>query len=338
MMPPVNPILSIRDAHFGYHTRSGRQALLFGINLEVGRYELIGLIGRNGSGKSTLLRTLMRIQELLKGEIYFDGKNIDDFHRHEFARIAAFVSTGVLEVEGMTIRELVSLGRFPYTNWIGRLKADDHEIIDRSLDEVGITSLADRKLNEVSDGERQKAMIARTLAQNSSIIILDEPTAFLDLPSKYDIINLLHHLTEEGKIIIYSSHDLNISLKFSDRLWVIDQGRILDGAPEDLILNDTFARIFESDKIMFNPLNGDFELKRNPEKVITLTGNDPVCLNWTMNALIRNGYRISDSGSSIPVVQVKKEKHGIIWILQTDKQNLLFESIYQMLVILDDLL
>jgi iron complex transport system ATP-binding protein len=337
-MSVATSILSIQNADFGYITKSHRNILLAGINLEINKNELIGLIGRNGSGKSTILRTLVRIQELAGGKIFLDNKNINEFHRPEFARTVAFVSTGILEVEGMSIRELVSLGRFPYTNWIGNLTDEDHEIIDRSLNMVGITSLANRKLNEVSDGERQRAMIARTLAQNTRVIILDEPTAFLDLPAKYDLINLLHNLTNEGKTIIYSSHDLNISIKFSDRLWIIDNGEVFDGAPEDMILNNTFSRIFESDKIAFNPATGDFELKRTPDKTVFLYGNDEICVDWTKHALIRNGFQLSDTEITFPSVQVKKENGKIIWILQKDNQNLLYESVYEMLFSLGNLL
>jgi iron complex transport system ATP-binding protein len=284
------------------------------------------------------LRTLVRIQELLQGEIFLNEKNIDDFHRNEFAKAVSFVSTGVVEIESMTIRELVSLGRFPHTNWIGSTTREDDEIIDSSMYEAGIYSLANRKLIEISDGERQKAMIARTLAQNTPVIILDEPTSFLDLPAKYDLINLLHKLTTNGRLIIYSSHDLNISLKFSDRLWIIDEGKIFDGSPEDMILNNTFARIFESDKISFNSTIGDFELKRKLDKEVILVGDDRIYLYWTMQALTRNGYHISDSGTDFPVIRIKKENDRIIWILQKEEQNLLCESIYEMLNMLDGIL
>lgn len=309
--------------------------LLSGIDLEVNRNELIGLFGRNGSGKSTLLRTLVRIQGLIKGEIMLGGRNINDFHRNEFARTVSFVSTGFHEIESMTIRELVSLGRFPYTDWIGKLTREDLDIIDSSMNEAGICSIADQKLSEISDGEKQKAMIARTLAQNTRIIILDEPTAFLDLPAKYDLLNLLHKLISNGRLIVYSSHDLNISLKFSDRIWIIDHGRIFDGAPEDMILNNTFSGIFESDKIAFDNFTGDFELKKRPDKEVALIGDDNIYMNWTKKALTRNAYQISDPRAGLPVILLKKENDRIIWILRKEEQNLLCKSIYEMLIMLD---
>jgi iron complex transport system ATP-binding protein len=180
-------------------------------------------------------------------------------------------------------------------------------------------------------------MIARTLAQNTPVIILDEPTAFLDLPGKYDLVNLLHELTRTGKTIIYSSHDLNISVKFSDKLWIIDEDNVFEGSPEDMILNDTISRIFKSDKISFNQESGDFELKRTPDKAVSLKGNDALSLNWTRQALTRNGFRISTGDSLIPLIEIIKEKDRIIWILQNEKQNLSYGSIYELLSNLNNL-
>ena len=202
---------------------------------------------------------------------------------------------------------------------------------------VGINSLSNNKLNEVSDGERQRAMIARTLAQNTPVIILDEPTAFLDLPARYDLISLLYELTRKGKTIIYSTHDLNITVKFSDKLWIIDEDHVFEGSPEDMILNHTISRIFESDKIVFNQDNGDFELKRTAEKSVLLKGNDSLGMNWTKQALTRSGFRVSTGGSSIPLIEVTKEKDRIIWILQNEKQNLYCESIYELLLCLNNI-
>ena len=238
----------------------------------------------------------------------------------------------------MTIRELVSLGRFPYTNWIGKLLSEDNDIIENCMNMVGINFLSDHKLNEVSDGERQRAMIARTLAQNTPVIILDEPTAYLDLPAKYNIINLLHELTMKGKTIIYSSHDLNITMKFSDKLWIIDENRIVEGSPEDMILNRSISKIFESDKITFNQESGDFELKRTSGKAVSLSGNDTMSLNWTKQALIRNGYKVSSGKLQGPGIEIKKENGRIIWILQNEKQTLSYISIYDLISSLNNLI
>ena len=327
----ASSILSIENADFGYFTKNGKSNILSDINLVVKKSELICLIGRNGSGKSTLLRTLVRLQETLKGNILLEGKNINGIRRFDLAKLLSSVSTGVVENDSMTIRELVSLGRFPYTNWIGSLSEEDHEIIDHSLNMAGISALAGRKINEVSDGERQRAMIARTLAQNTPLVILDEPTAFMDIPAKYDLINLLYELTRKGKAIIYSTHDLNIAIKFSDKIWIIDKNRVFEGSPEDLVLNNTISEIFESDKIIFKPESGDFELKTNARAVIRLEGNDPVSTLWTRQALGRKGYGISKDEMLEDKIEVKKEKGEIVWILHTEKQNLYYRSISELL-------
>lgn len=231
----------------------------------------------------------------------------------------------------MTVKELVSQGRFPYTNWIGRLLPVDMEIIDESLERVGIEQLSKRKLTEISDGERQKAMIARTLAQNTPIIVLDEPTAFLDLPSKYDIISLLYELSRKGKTVLYSTHDLNIALRFSDKIWLIDDKAIHDGSPEDLILDKTIAGIFDSDKIHLNEMTGDFELRKNFTKRLSFKCEIPNLFYWTQHALQRSGYEIVENDKDLPQVSVEIKDGKIIWKIQRFNENLMFDCIYDML-------
>jgi len=330
-MEDLQSILSVKNADFGYVSGKEKIILLKNINLDVRKGELVSLIGRNGSGKSTMLRSLVRLQNPTSGTILLDNKNIRDLSRTELSRMVSFVSTGVFGHESMTIRELVSLGRFPYTNWIGNLTAQDISLVDQSMEMVGIAALSDRKLAEVSDGERQRAMIARTLAQCTPVIILDEPTAFLDIPSKYSLISLLHDLSRKGITIIFSSHDLNIAIKLSDKLWIIDQEQVLEDSPEDLIIKGLIARIFESEKIIFRPEYGDFELKRKSQGIIYLSGNDRISMFWTRQALNRNGFGVSETGNSGMSLQVKKENDQIIWILERDKQTLFFKSIYDLL-------
>ena len=330
-MMPFETILSINEASVGFQKKKEKILLLQNLNLQLKKGELIGLIGRNGSGKSTLLRCIVRLQELLQGSIFFQGKNINSINPNDFARLLAFVSSGMEVTETMTVRELVSLGRFPYTNWIGKLLPEDKTLIDEALVQVGIVHLAHRKLTEVSDGERQKAMIARTLAQNTDIIVLDEPTAFLDLPSKYDIISLLYELTRKGKTVIYSTHDLNIALRFSDKIWLIDNSAIHDGSPEDLILDKTIAGIFESDKILLNQTTGDFELRKHFTRKLSLKCKIPDLLHWTRQALQRAGYEIDTNSESLPLVTAERKDDRIIWKIQRFNETLVFESIYDML-------
>jgi iron complex transport system ATP-binding protein len=324
-------ILNLVDAGIGFRKRGEEMLLLENINLDVKSGELTGLIGRNGSGKSTLLRSLVRLQKLLCGKIRIQNIDLEEIHPNEFAQLVAFVPSGLEYTETMTVRELASLGRFPYTNWIGKLTSTDNELIDEALAKVGIERLAKRKLSEISDGERQKAMIARTLAQNTPIIVLDEPTAFLDLPSKYDIISLLYELTRKGKTVIYSTHDLNIALRFSDKIWLIENKSIHDGAPEDLILDKTIAGIFESDKIHLNEMTGDFELRKHFDKKLCLKCEIPNIKYWTALALQRSGYELVNFDSDLPLVMVEMNDNKIIWKFHRFNENLVFESIYQLL-------
>ena len=330
-MDELNHIVSLHEASVGFRSRSGDIVLLENLNLQVKSGELTGLIGRNGAGKSTLLRCIVRLHRLLHGSVTLKNRNIQDIHPNEFAQVLAYVSSGLEYSETMTILEMVSLGRYPYTNWIGKLLPEDNRLIDDALVQVGINHLAKRKLSEVSDGERQKAMIARTLAQNTDLIVLDEPTAFLDLPSKYDIISLLHELTRKGKTVIYSTHDLNIALRFSDKIWLIDNKNVHDGSPEDLILDKTIAGIFESDKILLNQTTGDFEIRKHLTRKLSLKCENPHLLHWTRQALQRAGYEIDNNRADLPLVTAEQIDNRIIWKIQRLNETLVFESIYDML-------
>jgi iron complex transport system ATP-binding protein len=324
-------ILSITKAGIGFQKKSEKVILLEDVNLNTKQGELIGLIGRNGAGKSTLLRTIVRLQKLIEGEIRIQNQNIPDILPNDFARLLAYVSSGFEYAETMTVKELVCLGRFPYTNWIGSLNQTDIELIESSMIKVGVQHLVNRKLNEISDGERQKAMIARTLAQNTSVIVLDEPTAFLDLPSKYDIISLLYELTRLGKTVIYSTHDLNIALRFSDKIWLIDAKTIHDGSPEDLILNGTIASIFDSDKIHLNETTGDFDLRKVLSKKVCLNCENPKLFYWTRQALQRAGFEVVDYDNELPQVMVESVDGKIFWRVHRFNETLIFNSIYELL-------
>ena len=336
-MPQTATILRLNDASIGFQTKNKEMLLLESLNLDIKTGELTGLIGRNGSGKSTLLRTIVRLQKLLKGTIHRNDENIQDIETADFSRLLAYVASGIEFSETMTVRELVSMGRFPYTNWIGRLLASDIELIDEAMEKTGVSHLAGRKLIEISDGEKQKAMIARTLAQNTPLIVLDEPTAFLDLPSKYDIISLLYELTRKGKTVIYSTHDLNIAIRFSDTVWLIDNQKIHDGSPEDLILNNTIAGIFESDKIVLNPMTGDFDLRKQFSKKLSLNCTIPEIYYWTKQALQRSGYEVSQSEEEKLLISVELTDNKINWIVKHPEKSLRFNSIYELLLVLPKL-
>ncbi len=192
-------ILSIDSLEIGYGSRRRRRMLLPPLNASADRGELVAVIGRNGIGKSTLLRSIIGLQPLFGGKIMIKGENISDITRLEIARKIGYISTEIIKVSNMTVYDLVALGRFPHTNWIGRIDSQSSEAIADAISKTGMSRFAGRYIAELSDGERQRVMIARVLAQDAEIMVMDEPTAFLDLPGKYEIVNLIRNLSRYRK-------------------------------------------------------------------------------------------------------------------------------------------
>ena len=193
------------------------------------------LIGHNGTGKSTLLRTIARLQPSIDGSLLIGNNDISTLKPTHLSRMLSIVLTSRPDVRNMTVEELVALGRAPYTGFWGRLSADDRRIVHQSIESVGITAMAERRVCTLSDGEMQKVMIAKSLAQQTPVILLDEPTAFLDFPGKIDLMLLLQRLAhEEHKTILLSTHDLETALQTADRLWLLADGALHDGTPHEL--------------------------------------------------------------------------------------------------------
>ncbi|MDR2847621.1 MAG: ABC transporter ATP-binding protein [Bacteroidales bacterium] len=321
--------LSINNLSIGYR----KQAILSGIHLAAAEGELVALIGRNGTGKSTLMRTIARLQSCLGGEVTLSGKPTQDFSKTEWAEQMSIVSTDAVGASHLTVRQLVAFGRFPYTNWLGKLTAQDLYQVDEAMQLVDIAHLAHKNLHETSDGERQRAMIARTLAQDTGIILLDEPTAFLDMPNKYELVWLLHRLTrEKRKTIIFSTHDLNIAMQGADKLWLIADNRICEGAPEDLALNGQFNSIFEGSNLNFDDANGEFLIRRRPTTPIILTGQGKYAF-WTRKALERNGYLVTPSNSpkNEPLAVNVSSDSPVQWELTKNGQTTCVHSISELM-------
>ncbi|MBN2814461.1 MAG: ABC transporter ATP-binding protein [Bacteroidales bacterium] len=292
-----------------------------------GRSEMVGVIGRNGIGKSTLLRTIAGLQPPLKGSVFLNGTDSRSVSLKAMARLISFVSTETVYAWQIKVNELVAMGRFPYTGWLGKLNETDREIIGEAVAKTGIEALLSKNLHELSDGERQKVMIARALAQDTPFVILDEPTAFLDLPARYEIFRLLSELSRHHqKTIVFSTHDLSMAMDVADKLWLMTDTGIYQGAPEDLLISKVFRKLFLNSPAEFDEKTATFRFKRNLEKAISVAGEKKFRM-LTRRALERVGFQITDDHSGW-VVKIADNNGTPVWHVNMNGQLLAFDTIY----------
>ena len=272
-------MIELKELTIGYAQKNNTKVVASDINATLHSGRLTCLIGANGIGKSTLLRTLSAFQPPLSGEIFIDNESpipLSTLTDKQLSRLIGVVLTEKPDVQNMTVFELVGLGRSPYTGFWGRLNEDDKEVVKESLRLVGIESLQDRLIQTLSDGERQKTMIAKALAQQTPVIYLDEPTAFLDYPSKVEMLTLLRHLAREtGKTIFLSTHDMELALQIADELWLMTAGTpssdtaespsnnglcqnpkettLIIGTPRELAANGSLSHFIDRPGLHFDP-------------------------------------------------------------------------------------
>jgi iron complex transport system ATP-binding protein len=289
-------IIALSNASIGYSAKAHDDNVVkSGISVYALKGELVSVIGGNGVGKSTLLRTIAGFQPSMGGEVLIRGRQVNTYLEKELALIMSYVSTEIIRVPNLSVFDLVSLGRYPHTNWFGKLSDEDRDIVEEAIKSVGLLGYENRMVNYISDGERQKAMIARTLAQNTDVIVLDEPTAFLDLANKYEIVHILHELSSgKGKTVLFSTHDLTTAIAESDRMWVMLNDSVKQGSPEDLILGGDFASLFHSEHLFFDQQKGDFRIRKLSKRKAVVTG-EGIAVDWTRKALERNGFEIVES-------------------------------------------
>lgn len=255
-------ILTIDRLSAGYRNGQSAKTVLRNLNAKAMHGELIAVIGRNGSGKSTLLRIITGLQHDYAGKIYLEQTETLKLSRRQLAKKVGYVSTETVRAPNMSVYDLVALGRFPHTGWTGRMDTDDETCVLKALADTGMTEMASRYISELSDGERQRAMITRTLAQDTSLMVMDEPTAFLDITGKYEIFNLLKKITKEnGKTVIFSTHDLQMAISCADKIWLLHNATLFEGTPENLILNGVFDKIFDAGNIRYDPQAGTFTFR-----------------------------------------------------------------------------
>lgn len=249
-------MIEFKDLTIGYSGKKQQQTVIASdINATINSGQLTCLLGPNGVGKSTLLKTLTAFLPKLSGQIIIDGNDIESYTEKQLARKIGVVLTERTNVQNMTVAELVSLGRSPYTGFWGRLEDEDKEMVVEAMRQAGIERLAHRYVDTLSDGERQRAMIAKALAQNTPLICLDEPTSFLDFQSKVEMLRLLRRLSNNnGKTIFLSTHDVELALQMADNLWLMEKGRSLTiGTPRQLADNGSLNSFFDNDFITFDP-------------------------------------------------------------------------------------
>lgn len=240
-------VLESQNLAIGYRfSRNLPLILAQNLHLTIDRGQVIGLLGPNGSGKSTLLRTLAGLQPAISGSVKVLGQIIRSNQIRQTARLLSVVLTDQIDVRNLTVYQLVAMGRYPYTDWLGRAISNDNDLIRTSLEQVRLQNYANRYYNELSDGEQQRTLLAKALVQDTPLIILDEPTAHLDLPSRISIMRLLRTLADEtGKSILFSTHDLDMAIHNTDTLWLLQKGGVfISGNPADLMSGDAFEETF----------------------------------------------------------------------------------------------
>lgn len=330
-------IVSFIDLSAGFKSRPSAYKVLEGVTGSARSGELISVIGANGSGKSTLLKTITGILPLLGGEIEIFGKDLSLYSKQQLARKVGYVSAGLTVSNSMSVEELVTLGRFPYTNWIGRINDNDRMIISESIESVGLSGLRDRNLFNLSDGEKQRAMIARALAQDPSLLVLDEPMAFLDLPNRYELVSLLRKLAvEHGKAILFSTHDLNIAVAESDKIWLIQNHKLAEGAPEDLLLTGEFISLFGDSKLHFSEDEGTFRYPVSIKNRVKLISDEKL-ENLTTRALQRLNIGVTQDRSD-HTIRAENSGEGFLWHYSGPEQNYSFKTIYDLCLLLKKVL
>jgi len=297
----MSTILEIKELSIGYNQTRNRKLVAESLNGILKKGEMVCLLGANGRGKSTLMKTICGFLKPLSGCLFLNGIEISRLSEKEMAKQIAVVLTEKISAPNATVWELVAYGRSPFTGFLGRLTFLDNIKIQKAIEQCGISHKLHAQLSTLSDGERQKATIAKALAQDTPFIILDEPTAFLDLPARVEIMQLLRQLSSKtGKAILMSTHDLDLALQMSDQLWLLHPKHIIAGSPEDLLLNNAFQSMFNRKGIEFDTKTGIFKVQYQYQYVFPVHGHgfEYVLLR---RAFARKGIKLEQCNKEEPM-------------------------------------
>ncbi len=333
----MNVSIELKGLSTGYKVKRGRKVIASDLNASLSCGEMTCLLGPNGAGKSTLLRTLAAFQPALDGKVEVSGRDIRMYKSQDLARLVSVVLTDNSGIKNMTAEEVVAMGRSPYTGFWGRLKEKDRQVVRKCLGWVGIEDLAARRMQTLSDGERQKVMIAKAIAQETPIILLDEPTAYLDYPSKIAMMLLLHRLAKAMKKTVFmSTHDLEHALQVADQVWLLDRELgLTTGLPEDLSRDGSIERYFAKEGLLFDRERCAFSIEHETARDVLVEG-DAESLDYRLccKALVRNAIRpvttMEGMQGSVDV-RIRVSGDGTFRLLEKGKETIKVEKIEHLL-------
>lgn len=328
--------LQLSNLTIGYAEHKAPKVIQSGLNLSAEKGELIALIGKNGCGKSTLLRSIACLQPVLEGKIFLQGENILEITPKQRARLISVSLTDHQSVASFTVKELISIGRDPYTGWLGSLSAEDERIIAEAIEITYLSSFENRNIHELSDGERQRVFFARALAQDTPVILLDEPTSHLDLPNRINILLLLQKLAREmDKTIFISTHELETAMQVADKIWLMKKNKgVTVGTPEDMVLNGDFDTVFHHPSYEFDKEYGSFVVQKQLDKSVSTRVKNPngLMARWTTKALSRKGYKIVENSPIEVFIDEENRKWTISNKVQLEEAHTINEMLQKLSV------
>lgn len=328
IFPYEKEIVKLRLVTTGYNDRKSEKIVSKDISVSISNGELVSLIGANGCGKSTLMRCIGGLQSVLGGDIQIKGKDVSKMSSMERARSLSLVLTDQIEATNLTVYDIVSNGRYPHIGYLGKLSENDWMIIDKSLDICFLRGWGDRIYSSLSDGEKQRALIARALSQDTPLMLLDEPTAHLDLPNRVEMMRMLNELAKKtGKAILISTHELDLVMQWSDTIWLMNtEGRLIRGIPEDIVLSAKISECFSNKNIFFDMQLGNFKSNKENTHLVTIQG-EGIRRIWTERALERIGFVNTDISEGIPIITVFEDN----WKLSFNKTEQIYYSLEDIL-------